>query len=132
MIQAEVDLGREVTDTFHAIRKIGNEATHGFTSTHREAMQTLKLAWTLCVWYHRTFGDTAKDWKPGAFIKPEDPEARVRELAEKIAAFARAQQAPQRELNVAQQLAEAEAAKAAEAGWNAIRMPKTIDSAPVR
>ena len=114
MIQREVDLGREVTDTFHDIRKLGNEATHGFTSTHREAKQALRLAWTLCGWYHRTFGDAGKKWRPGTFITPEDPGARVREMEERIALLERAQQASQRELNVAQQLAEAEAQKASE------------------
>ena len=100
MIQREVDLGREVTDTFHDIRKLGNEATHGFTSTHREAKQALRLAWTLCGWYHRTFGDAGKKWRPGTFITPEDPGARVREMEERIALLERAQQASQRELNV--------------------------------
>ena len=113
-IQNEVDIGREVTDTFHAIRRIGNEATHEFTSTHREAIQALKLAWTLSIWYHKTFGRPAKGWKPGAFINPEDPSGKVRELEDQIARLEKAQLASQRELNVVQKLAEAEKLKAIE------------------
>ncbi len=113
-IQSEVDVGREVTDTFHDIRKIGNSANHEFVSSHREALQGLKLAWTLCVWYHRTFGKPSKGWKPGAFVKPEDPSEHVRALEERIATLERTQQASQRELNVAQQLAEVEKQKADE------------------
>lgn len=113
-IRNEVDLGREVTDTFHDIRRLGNEATHQFTSNHREAAKALRLAWTLSIWYHKTFGNPAKSWKPGAFIKPDDPSSQVRELEERIALLEKARQASQRELNVAQQLAEAEAQKASE------------------
>ena len=113
-IQSEVDIGREVTDTFHDIRRLGNEATHEFTSNHREAAKALRLAWTLSIWYHKTFGNPAKGWTPGAFVKPEDPSGQVRELEERIVLLEKAQQASQRELNIAQQLAEAEAQKAAE------------------
>jgi type I restriction enzyme R subunit len=113
-IQNEVSLAREVTDAFHELRRTGNEATHEFTSNHREALRALRIAWTLAAWYHKTFGKPAKGWKLGAFEKPEDPSVQVRELEERIAILVKAQQASQRELNVAQQLAEAEALKAAE------------------
>ena len=113
-IRNEVDFSREVNDTFHAIRKIGNDATHGFTSNHREAIQVLKLAWTLCIWYHRTFGNPPANWKPGAFIKPADPSTQVRALEERIASLEKARLASQRKVEVAQQLAEAEQQKATE------------------
>lgn len=113
-IQNEVDLEREVLDTFHAIRRIGNEATHEFVSTHREAIQVLKLAWTLSIWYHRTFGSPPQGWKPGAFVKPADPSEQVRDLEDRIALLEKAQQASQRELNIAQQLADAQTQKAQE------------------
>jgi type I restriction enzyme R subunit len=113
-IQFEVDINREVIDTFHAIRKIGNDATHSFVSNHREAIQVLRLSWTLSIWYHRTFGSPSKGWKPGAFSKPEDPAESVRELEERIATLEKAQQASQRELNVVQELADAERLKAEE------------------
>jgi type I restriction enzyme R subunit len=113
-IRREVDLNREVSDAFHAVRKLGNTANHEFTSSHREAIQALKLSWALSAWYHRTFGNPAKDWKLGKFITPDDPSQQVRELEERIASLEKAQQASQRELNVAQQLAEAEKSKTEE------------------
>ncbi|PLW68159.1 type I restriction-modification system endonuclease [Pseudohalioglobus lutimaris] len=113
-IQQEASLPREVAESFHDIRRTGNVATHEFTTSHREALQGLRMARNLAVWYHRTFGNAVKDWKPGAFVTPEDPSVQVRDLEERIAQLLRAQQASQRELNVAQQLAEAEAQKAAE------------------
>jgi type I restriction enzyme R subunit len=113
-IQDEVNLHREITDTFHAIRKIGNEANHEFTSNHREAIQVLKLSWKLSIWYHSTFGSPTKGWKPGAFKTPEDPSVEVRALEERIAILEKAKLASQRELNVAQQLSEAEKQKAIE------------------
>jgi len=113
-IQFEVDLSREVIDTFHAIRKIGNQANHTFTSSHREAIQALKHAWALSIWYHRTFGSPASGWSPGAFVKPEDPSTAVRELEERIAHLEKAQLASQRQLNIAEQLTEAEKLKAEE------------------
>jgi type I restriction enzyme R subunit len=113
-IQFEVDLGREVTDTFHSIRKIGNQANHEFTSNHREAIQVLKLSWNLSIWYHRTFGNPTSEWNPGAFVKPEDPSSAVRELEERIAHLEKAKLASQRQLNIAEQLTETEKKKTEE------------------
>ena len=113
-VQNAVNIPREVTEAFHDIRRTGNEATHEFTTHHREALRGLRTAWTLSVWYHRTFGSPAKGWKPGAFVVPEDPSERVRELEERIAILEKARRASQRELNVAQQLADAESQKATE------------------
>ncbi|TDG11649.1 type I restriction-modification system endonuclease [Seongchinamella unica] len=126
-VQQEVNLPREVTDAFHHIRRTGNVATHEFTTTHREALEGLRTAWGLAAWYHKTFGRPAKGWKPGAFQKPEDPASQVREMEERIAVLLRAQQASQRELNVAQQLAEAEAQRAAELEKYAERVKEDAD-----
>lgn len=113
-IQYDVDLKREITDIFHAVRRIGNEANHQFTSSHREAIQVLKLSWQLSIWYHRTFGNPASSWKPGAFQMPEDPSEQVRVLEERIANLEKAQKADQRKLNTAEQLIDAEKQKAVE------------------
>lgn len=114
LIQQQVELGREVIDTFHAIRKIGNLANHEFVSNHREALTVLRHAWQLSCWHYRTFGDAGPDWKSGAFKTPQDPSADVRKLEERIKQLEKAAQASQRELNTAQQLAEAEQARAEE------------------
>lgn len=113
-IKYEVDLSREILDAFHAIRKDGNEAVHEFVSNHREAIKSLKFVWQLSVWYHLTFGTPPKGWKPGAFITPEDPSKNVRELEERIALLEKANQAQQRDLNAAKQIAEAQEKKAQE------------------
>ena len=113
-IRYEVDLSREILDAFHVVRIDGNEAVHDFISNHREASKCLKLVWLLSVWYHRTFGNPPKGWKPGAFAVPEDPSKNVRELEERIALLEQAKKAQQRDLNAAQQIAEAEKEKAKE------------------
>ena len=113
-IQFDANIQREVLDTFHAIRKVGNEATHEFTSNHREAMTVLMLAHKLSIWYHRTFGNAQKGWKPEKFIAPKDPAAELRAMEERILTLEKAQKDQQHELNIAQQLAEAEQKKAAE------------------
>lgn len=113
-IKFEVDLGREILDAFHVIRKDGNVAVHQFISQHREASRGLKLVWLLSVWYHKTFGNPPKNWKPGSFSIPEDPSANVRALEERIALLEKANKAQQRDLNAAQQIAEAQEQKATE------------------
>ena len=113
-IRIEVALSKEILDAFHVIRKDGNAAVHNYVSNHREASKCLKLGWLLCVWYHRTFGTPPENWKLGQFALPEDPSKNVRDLEERIALLEKAQQASQRELNIAQQLAEAEKQKAEE------------------
>src|SRR5690606_10308615 len=47
---------------------------------HREAMDGLKVARELAVWYHRAFGQNAADFKPGPFSPPKDPAAPLREV----------------------------------------------------
>lgn len=111
-IQRAVNLPREVVEAFHNIRRIGNEAAHEFTSSHREAMQCLQFARSLCIWFHRVYGNPPKNWKPGPFAKPDDPAEHVRILEERIVYLEKAQKASQRELDTANQLAETEAQRA--------------------
>ncbi len=113
-IQYNADIKREVLDTFHAIRKVGNEATHQFTSNHREAMTLLLLTWKLSIWYHKTFGNPPPKWSSGKFIAPKDPAAELRTMEEKILTLEKAQKASQRAINVVQQLADAEQQKTLE------------------
>ena len=49
-------LTREVANLFHAVRKAGNDAVHNHAGTRREALQQLKFARQLGVWFHRVFG----------------------------------------------------------------------------
>lgn len=64
-------LSREVAELFHWLRKAGNEANHQFSGDHRAALQGLKIATQLGVWFHRSFGNA--DFKGSAFIPPKPP-----------------------------------------------------------
>ena len=62
----------EVAQLFHALRRAGNQAAHGASGSHREALLALKMARELAVWFHRTFG-AQPNFKPGPFTPPHDP-----------------------------------------------------------
>lgn len=47
----------EVYQLFSEIRRTGNAASHGLEGDHRTALATLKMAWQLGIWFHRTFKD---------------------------------------------------------------------------
>lgn len=113
-IQSQANISKELSDTFHVIRRTGNEATHEYTSTHHEAIQILRMSWRLCVWYHQTFGKPTQGWKPGAFKTPEDPGKHLRELEDKVGQLERERKASRDALNVTQALKEAEAQKSEE------------------
>lgn len=63
-------LPREVADIFHAVRKAGNEASHGFGGSPAEALSALKFCRALGVWYRRTYGRDP-NFKPGPFVPPK-------------------------------------------------------------
>ncbi|MEB0106041.1 type I restriction-modification system endonuclease [Pseudomonas sp. MH9.3] len=73
LIQTLSRLGvpREVTDLFHVIRKLGNRANHQFADDLRLALQALKFAAQLGLWFQRTFGREGIQAK--AFVIPEAP-----------------------------------------------------------
>ncbi|RBD35625.1 DUF4145 domain-containing protein, partial [Xanthomonas oryzae] len=80
----ELRLDRRIQELFHVLRVEGNKATHGFTTQHREAMDGLKVARDLAVWYHRAFGRNAADFKAGAFVPPKDPAAPLRDVQAEV------------------------------------------------
>jgi type I restriction enzyme R subunit len=67
-------LPREVTDVFHAVRRSGNEATHGFAGSLSEALAALKFCRALGVWYRRTYGRDP-NFQPGPFVPPKSSNA---------------------------------------------------------
>jgi type I restriction enzyme R subunit len=71
-IDREMRLDPTVKNLFHALRIEGNKATHEFTTRHQEAMQGLRLARNLAIWFHRSFSDKTDNFKPGAFQPPQD------------------------------------------------------------
>lgn len=79
-------LPRQSADIFHAIRKAGNVATHEHTGTHAQALQHLKLARQLAIWFHRSFG-RQPGFKAGAFVPPQPPEQADAKLAKELVAL---------------------------------------------
>lgn len=107
-------LDKQVKDAFHAIRKLGNPAAHDITtSTHRDALKALQVGHALSAWFHITFGgDKAKGFKPGAFIKPEDPSENVRALEEALFEAEKKNKTAEERLAHTEQLKTIEAQKA--------------------
>lgn len=70
-LQDQGVLTRDVSQLFHQIRKTGNDANHGGRDDHGAALNLLKYATQLGVWFQRTFGKA--EFKPGPFIPPAPP-----------------------------------------------------------
>lgn len=70
-LKFECSLPREVGDLFHSLRIAGNEAAHGGADDHAGALNSLKLARQLSIWYFRTFHRPAE--KLGPFVPPIGP-----------------------------------------------------------
>lgn len=113
-LNREIRLDPNIHALFHTLRVEGNKATHGFSTGHREAMDGLKVARELAVWYHRSFGKAGSDFKPGPFIAPRDPSAALRDLKADIEQLTAALGHSQQELQHNQQLIELQQREAAE------------------
>ncbi|MBF0876830.1 type I restriction-modification system endonuclease [Gluconobacter cerevisiae] len=74
---------KEAADIFHALRKAGNSAVHEATGDHSTALTALKFAWSLGIWFHRTYGRAA-DFRSGAFVPPRKPVDATVALREEI------------------------------------------------
>lgn len=83
-IDRELRLDPTIRNLFHTIRVEGNKATHEFKTEHREALNGLKMARSLAVWYHQSFGKEGSKFNPGSFIAPSDPSQKLRELQNQI------------------------------------------------
>ena len=75
-------VSREVLDLFHEIRKAGNRATHDNEGDHRAALNNLKYARQIGIWFHRTFKHPK--FKPGPFLPPADPAEESKYLKEEL------------------------------------------------
>lgn len=84
-IRNQLELEREVMDLFHDLRISGNAATHEFETSYREAMDGLRAARNLAIWFHRTFGKNGDKFKPGSIVLPQDPAENLRSLLSEIA-----------------------------------------------
>jgi len=84
-INRDLKLEPTVREMFHILRVEGNKATHLFKTKHKDALDALKVARTLAVWFHRAFGKNTEYFKPGPFIQPTDPSAELAALQVQIA-----------------------------------------------
>jgi type I restriction enzyme, R subunit len=71
-------LPREIAQLFGEIRRSGNAANHGLVDDYRTALNNLKVAWQLGLWFHRTFKNPA--FKSGPFIPPAAPKDESEDL----------------------------------------------------
>lgn len=81
-LKFECSLPREVGDLFHSLRIAGNEAAHGGADDHAGALNSLKLARQLSIWYFRTFHRPAE--KLGPFVPPSAPNDANATLAKEL------------------------------------------------
>ncbi|TVV69416.1 DUF4145 domain-containing protein [Sphingomonas solaris] len=70
-LKFECSLPEEVGALFHSLRIAGNQAAHGSADDHAGALNGLKLARQLAIWYSRTFRNPAD--KFGPFVPPARP-----------------------------------------------------------
>lgn len=79
-------VAKEVSDVFHALRKVGNRAVHEARGSHSDALTGLKLARQLGVWFHRTYAKQPH-FDPGPFIPPLEPANAAETLKAEIEAL---------------------------------------------
>ncbi|BAL23789.1 type I restriction-modification system endonuclease [Azoarcus sp. KH32C] len=80
----EINLDPTIRGLFHTLRIEGNKATHQFRTLHKEAMDGLRVARALAIWFHQSFGKAGNSFKPGPFVPPADPSAQLRDLQSEI------------------------------------------------
>lgn len=102
----EIQLDDKIRSLFHKLRTEGNKATHGFHTQHREAMDGLKVARELAVWYHKSFGKAGSNFSAGPFVAPQDPSQKLRELQDQIESLKASLGNNQQKLSDNQQLVE--------------------------
>ncbi|MXR69961.1 type I restriction-modification system endonuclease [Shewanella sp. JBTF-M18] len=83
-INRELTLEPVVRQLFHALRIEGNKATHQFRTQHKEALEGLKLARSLAIWFHNAFGNLKTPFKAGPFVPPQDPSKQLQDLQTQI------------------------------------------------
>jgi len=105
-LSREIQLDQNIRSLFHTLRVEGNKATHQFRTQHREAMDGLKVARALAIWYHQSFSKNAHTFKAGPFLTPADPSAPLRELQSEMEQLKAQLNDSSQQLESNQQLAE--------------------------
>lgn len=83
-IHRELNLEPVVRQLFHSLRIEGNKATHQFITHHKEALEGLKLALSLAIWFHHAFDNLTAPFKAGPFVPPQDPSKQLQDLQTQI------------------------------------------------
>ena len=83
-LNSEIRLDPTIRKLFHTLRIEGNRANHEFKTQHKDAMNGLRIARSLAVWFHQSFSKQGTNFKPGSFIAPQDPSKHLSELQTKI------------------------------------------------
>jgi type I restriction enzyme R subunit len=108
-------LDRQVLDFFHTLRRVGNGAAHDFTGSRSQALDNLRIARQLAIWFHRTFGPPgARELKPGPFVPPPDPTEHLRNLETQLATMRAQLESTRQDAAAARELAQLEAQRRAE------------------
>ncbi|MBK3868811.1 type I restriction-modification system endonuclease [Pseudomonas stutzeri] len=105
-LSREIQLDQNIRSLFHTLRVEGNRAILEFRTQHREAMDGLKVARALAIWYHQTFSKNTHAFKPGPFVTPADPSSPLRDLQSQIEQLKAQLSESSQQLESNQQLAE--------------------------
>ncbi|MFP6847307.1 MAG: type I restriction-modification system endonuclease [Pseudomonas sp.] len=105
-LSREIQLDQNIRSLFHTLRIEGNKATHQFRTQHREAMDGLKVARALAIWFHQSVAKAGSSFKPGPFVTPADPSAPLRDLQNQIEQLKAQLSESSQQLESNQQLAE--------------------------
>ena len=105
-LSREINLDQTIRSLFHTLRIEGNKATHQFRTQHKEAMDGLRVARALAIWFHQSFGKAGSSFKPGPFVPPADPSAELGALQAEIAQLRADLASKNQALDSNQQLAE--------------------------
>ena len=105
-LNREIRLDTTIRDLFHTLRIEGNKATHQFSTQHKEAIDGLRIARALAVWFHQSFGKQGTDFKPGPFLPLQDPSQQLRTLQIEIEQLKASLSDASQQLDSNQQLAD--------------------------
>ncbi len=109
-----------VIEGFHELRTAGNDAVHGFTGDHREALHKLKIARAMAVWFHRVMGNL--EFQAGPFVPPPDPKQEADQVGEQLQQLRRDLEAALLDQQLARNVAEEEARQRAQADRKALEV----------
>lgn len=103
-INKELTVNPAILDLFHYLRIEGNKAAHQYITSHKIALNALKVALSMAIWFHQSFGKEGANFKPKPFIAPKDPTQQLQALQVQIAHLRNSLLAANEQLDTNQQL----------------------------